>query len=117
MCARNINRLPPMRPPPGTRPTTQACALTGNRTSDLLVCRMMPNPLSHTSQGKAQFFIRELEHPSWELCGSVNGMSGGVASSDTNQKAWFPLHSGTDGLHVKFTPGPGWGEQVSKQSG
>ena len=32
-------------------PATQACALTGNRTSDLLVCRPVLNPLSHTRQG------------------------------------------------------------------
>ena len=36
--------------PPTNMPTTQACALTGNRTGDLSVCRIMPNPLSHTSQ-------------------------------------------------------------------
>ena len=35
----------------GTWPTTQACALTGNRTSDPLVHRVALNPLSHTSQG------------------------------------------------------------------
>ena len=35
----------------GTWPTTQACALTGNQTGDLLVCRLVLNPLSHTSQG------------------------------------------------------------------
>ena len=35
----------------GTWPTTQACALTGNRTSDPLVCRLTLNPLSYTSQG------------------------------------------------------------------
>ena len=33
-----------------TWPTTQACALTGNQTSDPLVCRLALNPLSHTSQ-------------------------------------------------------------------
>ena len=38
-------------PHTGTWPTTQACAQTGNRTSDLLVCRPALNPLSHTSQG------------------------------------------------------------------
>ena len=38
-------------PIPGIKPTTQACALTGSRTYDQLVCRMMPNQLSHTSQG------------------------------------------------------------------
>ena len=33
--------------------------LTGNRTSDLSVCRMMPNPLSHTTQGYF-FFLKIL---------------------------------------------------------
>ena len=33
-------------------PTTQACALTGSRTSNLLACRPVSNPLSHTSQGE-----------------------------------------------------------------
>ena len=36
----------------GTWPTTQACALTGNRTGDPLVQRSVFNPLSHSSQGK-----------------------------------------------------------------
>ena len=36
----------------GTWPTTQACALTGNPTSDPLICRPALNPLSHTSQGQ-----------------------------------------------------------------
>ena len=35
----------------GTWPTTQACALPGNRTSDPLVCRPALNPLTYTSQG------------------------------------------------------------------
>ena len=34
-----------------TRLATQAHALTGNQTSDPLVCRSVLNPLSHTSQG------------------------------------------------------------------
>ena len=34
----------------GTWPTTQACALTGNRTSDPLFCSPALNPLSHTHQ-------------------------------------------------------------------
>ena len=49
---RNINVWSPLvRPPLGTRPSTQACALTGNQTCDPLVCRLACNPLSHTSQG------------------------------------------------------------------
>ena len=50
MSERKINWLPPSRTLTGDLPTTQACALTGNRTSDLLLCRMMPNELSHASQ-------------------------------------------------------------------
>ena len=35
----------------GTWPATQASALTGNRTGDPLVRRLVLSPLSHTSQG------------------------------------------------------------------
>ena len=51
MRERNINWLPPYMPRPGSKPTTQAHALTWNQTGDLLVCGMMPNQLSHTGQG------------------------------------------------------------------
>ena len=37
-------------PWPGTEPATQACAMTGNWTSDLYLCGKMPDQLSHTSQ-------------------------------------------------------------------
>ena len=43
--------LPLACPQLGTRPTTEACALTGNQTNNPLVCRPAHNPLSHTSQG------------------------------------------------------------------
>ena len=53
-------------PQPGTKPTTQACALTGNQTSDLLVCGMMTNQLSYTSQGQnIRYFINKC-HTGWE---------------------------------------------------
>ena len=42
----------------GTWPTTQVCALTGNQASDLLVRRLVLNPLSHTSQGSFLFLIK-----------------------------------------------------------
>ena len=49
---RNINVwLPLVCPLLGTWPATQACALTGNRTSDPLVRRPAFNPLTDTSQG------------------------------------------------------------------
>ena len=54
---RNINVwLPLACPLLGTWPAIQACALTGNQTSDPLVfCRPALNPLSHTSQGSITF--------------------------------------------------------------
>ena len=55
---RNINakeerRLVAFRISPalGPEPTTQACALTRDRTSDLLFCGTIPNRLSHTGLG------------------------------------------------------------------
>ena len=49
---RNISvRLPFTRTLLETRPATQACALTGNPTSDPLVSRTVVNPLSYASQG------------------------------------------------------------------
>ena len=48
---RNINvRLPLIHPLLGTWLATQACALTGNRTGDLLLLQASTQPLSHTSQ-------------------------------------------------------------------
>ena len=41
----------------GTWPTTQACALPGNRTGNPLVCREALNPLGHTSQGGNHLFL------------------------------------------------------------
>ena len=40
-----------------TWPATQACALTGNRNSDLSVCGPALNLLSHTSQGWKDFLF------------------------------------------------------------
>ena len=61
---RNINVWFPLaRPLLGTWPTTQACALTGNLTSNSLVHRPMLNTLSHTSQGPVLFFKPKLISP------------------------------------------------------
>ena len=55
---KNVNVwLPFAQPPLGTWPVTQACALTGNWTGEPLVCRLVLNPLSHTSQSYSNFFI------------------------------------------------------------
>ena len=57
---RNINVwLPLMCPLLGIWPATQACALTGNQTSDHLVCWLALNPLSHTSKGFVHNFLKQ----------------------------------------------------------
>ena len=59
---RNINVwLPLARPQLGTWPTTQACALTGDQTSDFLVCGSTINPLGQTSQGYFWWFPYNLQ--------------------------------------------------------
>ena len=69
MCKRNINRSPLACPQVGTWPTTQACALTGNWTSDPSVCRRVLNLLSHISQAcfskfsKTKLFNHHLFRP------------------------------------------------------
>ena len=63
MCERHIDWLPLTHPEPGTRPATQACALTGNQTTDPLVRRPALNPLSHTSQGESVLFLEYLLGP------------------------------------------------------
>ena len=67
MCERNIDQLPFTHPRPEPQPETQACALTGNRTSDLLVHKHVLNPLYHTSQGSPHFKDENMEV--WPTCG------------------------------------------------
>ena len=56
---RNINVwLPLTCPLLGTWPTTQACALTGNRTGNTLTHRLALSPLSHTSQSWNSSFLK-----------------------------------------------------------
>ena len=64
--------LPLRGPPLGTWPTAQACALTGNRNSNFLVCRPMLNPLSHTTQGHKFFFFRKTQHIIRNFLGYLN---------------------------------------------
>ena len=49
-----------MRPLLGTWPAAQACALTGNWTSNLLLHRPVLNPLSYTSQDPGVSFLKIL---------------------------------------------------------
>ena len=63
MRERNISVwLPLMHSSLGTRPATQACAPTGNPTSDPLVHRLAFNPLSHTSQGLGVHFKKNYQN-------------------------------------------------------
>ena len=43
--------------PTGDWPTTQACALIGNQTGNLLLCRMSLNQMNHADQGEIQRFL------------------------------------------------------------
>ena len=58
MWERNINQLLPVCISIGEEPATQACDLTRNWTCDLSFCGMMPNQLSHTSQGNLYPVLR-----------------------------------------------------------
>lgn len=44
-----------------TKPATQASALTGNQTNDLLLCGTMPK-LSHTGQGEMHDSLKTVLH-------------------------------------------------------
>ena len=69
MCKRNINLLPLALPQLGSRPATQACALTGDLTSNLRICRLALSPLSHTS---IIFFIHTFGYfPVWSVMNTV----------------------------------------------
>ena len=57
MCKRYIDQLPLACPQLGTWPATQACALTGNWTSDPCVHRPALKPLSHASWGPCDYFV------------------------------------------------------------
>ena len=68
MCERYINRLPLACPQLRTWLATQACALTRNRTGDLLIHRLVFSPLSHTSQGREHTFYDFSSLKSIEAC-------------------------------------------------
>ena len=68
MCEGYIDWLPLTHPQLGTRPTSQACALTGNRTSDISVLRLALklafSPLCNTSQ--SPLFILIIHITEWQ---------------------------------------------------
>ena len=92
MCERYINWLPLTCPQLGTWPATQACALTRNWTCDILVCRPVLSPLSHTGQ-------------SFHFVFNVNSW---ITSSTAYPRSIPPLHSifvpNTSSLGLLITP-------------
>ena len=62
---RNIDRLPLHPLQPGTWPTTQACALTGNQIGDPLLCGPAPN---QTTPVRAiyNFYLLIIPQQSWK---------------------------------------------------
>ena len=64
--------------PNGDRTATQACAPTGNRTSNPSVWRMMPNPLSHTSEYRIKYTLNVHTSSSdiSESCSHPKGVQG-----------------------------------------
>ena len=68
MCERDMDQLCLACPLPGTWSATQARALTGNLTGDLLVHRLVLSPLSHTSQGCKLTFAHLLNATVLSLC-------------------------------------------------
>ena len=76
-------------PPTGTWPATQACALTGNQTSDPLVCRPALHPLNHTSQsGKATYFRKRFS----EMLDSLSNTSLYIWISQCLTHNWYSIH-------------------------
>ena len=65
MYERNIDWLPLAHPQLGIWPATQACALTGNWTSNLSVSRLVLNLLSYTSQGFLLIFLLICHSPGY----------------------------------------------------
>ena len=70
---RNIDQLSLAHPQLGTRPATQACALTGNQTGGLLVCKPVLNPLSPSSQGKMSILYLTVTCFTLEMEMRING--------------------------------------------
>ena len=93
------------RPLLGTWTATQACALTGNWTSDPLVHSLVLNSLSHTSQGsllifKACQFMTKIAKLRWALYSSI---SNSEASLLNFRKHCYDFTS----PHHKLFPDPG----------
>ena len=98
MCERNINWLPLKCPQLGAWSTTQASVLTGNITSDFSVCRMMPNPLSYTSQDPLECFWIHLYYIPENTKILYTGSSSASTTGDSRSTA------GKLATSIKFLP-------------
>ena len=67
-----------------TPPTTQALALAGNRTGDLLICRPALPPPSHTSRGR-HIACDSHSKPTASSCCCISGEGRDVTVPDTNE--------------------------------
>ena len=84
MHERYISWLSLTHPPLGTWPATQACALTGNWTGDLLFHRLAVNPRSHTSQSRPRGFPTKIHN--W-----LNMTSLQINNDNNNNSHYFIL--------------------------
>ena len=103
--------LPLTCPLLGTWPTTQACALTRNPTSDPLVCRPALSPLSHTSQGwiiytlkvncmLCELYVKPL--PKTNTCSKKTPNKRASGQDGTIGKHGSPLLTTTSKLQLKY---------------
>ena len=99
MCERYIDWLPLPHPPLETWLATQACALNGNRTGDLLVLKPLLLSLSHTSQGQPSDFCSNYFRLATHLC---CGKAYHPAQSHSETASlWSPLVSSLAGLLLR----------------
>ena len=101
--------LPLACPLLGTWSTTQACALTENRTSNPFVHRTVLNLLSHTSQGSTGFCSQKL----WGLiflvlepCAGRSGVSLGLLAPKISLPNFYPPHVGEGPARSASAPLP-----------
>lgn len=74
----NNDQLPPLHPRLGTESATWVCALTGNRTSTLLVPGTPLDQLSQTSQGSTVLFKYKSQVPVYIQCEALEVRQGSL---------------------------------------
>ena len=92
MRERNIDWLLLTHPYLGTSPATQACALIGNLTGDLSICRLVLNPLSHTSGVYWLIFNMGMPLTSQKHWASSPELARSLIGSQIQESTWW-FHS------------------------